>query len=215
VLARATLDPALGYAEEVFGLLDSVLADAGINRSAVDTIAVVRGPGSFTGLRIGVMTAKTLAHAAGWQLRAARTLDLVAAGCGRQGREVLALAAAGRGHLWCARYEFDRDVPLAPAIERVDVGRVAAHVGTEALVAATDTEVLASVAGSIPEGRRVLVPALAEVLALHAEAGTWPAETVNPLALVPEYAGVSQAERAHGVDLHDEGHRPVRPRAWE
>ena len=61
VVAEVVHDAATGYAEHLFGLLDAALAQAGVARDALDEIAVVGGPGSFTGLRIGVMTAKTVA----------------------------------------------------------------------------------------------------------------------------------------------------------
>lgn len=48
--------------------VDSVLREAETDRHHVDAVAVSQGPGSFTGLRVGVMCAKTLAHALGWKV---------------------------------------------------------------------------------------------------------------------------------------------------
>jgi tRNA threonylcarbamoyladenosine biosynthesis protein TsaB len=56
------------------------MRDAGIGWPEVDGIAVSLGPGSFTGLRIGMATAKGLAAAAGTGLYGVSTLDLLAAG---------------------------------------------------------------------------------------------------------------------------------------
>ena len=56
-------------------MIDQVLGLAEVELSSIDGIAVSAGPGSFTGLRIGLATAKGLAHAQGSQLYAVSTLE--------------------------------------------------------------------------------------------------------------------------------------------
>jgi tRNA threonylcarbamoyl adenosine modification protein YeaZ len=51
------------HAEFIFGLIEKILSKNGINKSEIDLIAVSLGPGSFTGLRVGLATAKGLALA--------------------------------------------------------------------------------------------------------------------------------------------------------
>ena len=53
------------HAERLFALIDAALGAAGLEREALSGIAVTRGPGSFTGLRVGLATAKGLACALG------------------------------------------------------------------------------------------------------------------------------------------------------
>src|SRR5688500_6452412 len=55
--------------------IDEVLSDAGCSLEDVEVLAVGLGPGSWTGLRIGLTTCKTLAQARGWQLCGVPTLD--------------------------------------------------------------------------------------------------------------------------------------------
>ena len=59
-----------------------LLEQAAWSPGSVGTIAVAIGPGSFTGLRIGLMTAKTFAYATGARLVAVDSFDVVAAQCG-------------------------------------------------------------------------------------------------------------------------------------
>ncbi len=58
--------------------IDSLLAEVGWSVRQIDLIAVTQGPGSFTGLRIGVTTAKALAYAVGAKVIGVNTLEVVA-----------------------------------------------------------------------------------------------------------------------------------------
>ena len=66
LVAEYTLQLTATHSERLMPALQQVMADAGWEGSSVDAIAVVLGPGSFTGLRIGVATAKALAYT--WQI---------------------------------------------------------------------------------------------------------------------------------------------------
>lgn len=57
---RASADPR-GHAEVIGGLLATVLADAGVEASAITHVAAGMGPGPFTGLRVGIAAARTFA----------------------------------------------------------------------------------------------------------------------------------------------------------
>ncbi|MGH3024464.1 MAG: tRNA (adenosine(37)-N6)-threonylcarbamoyltransferase complex dimerization subunit type 1 TsaB [Gaiellaceae bacterium] len=67
-------------AVRVLGDVDELLAGAGLDAGAVDGIAVGTGPGSYTGLRMGLVTARTLAIALGVPVAGVSTLDALAAG---------------------------------------------------------------------------------------------------------------------------------------
>ncbi|WP_025142647.1 tRNA (adenosine(37)-N6)-threonylcarbamoyltransferase complex dimerization subunit type 1 TsaB [Pedobacter jeongneungensis] len=60
--------------------IDEVIKTVGLNYSELDAIAVSKGPGSYTGLRIGVSTAKGLCYALDKPLIAIETLEMMAAG---------------------------------------------------------------------------------------------------------------------------------------
>jgi tRNA threonylcarbamoyladenosine biosynthesis protein TsaB len=76
---RIALDPAVGSARTLAPAIQRLLNDAGIRAEELKLIAVCTGPGSFTGLRIGITTAKTLAYALGCQVLGVDTLDAIAA----------------------------------------------------------------------------------------------------------------------------------------
>lgn len=109
-------DPAPGerpaHAAQLLALATRLLADAGLGFTDVDRIAVGTGPGTFTGLRIGVATARALAQATGAELVGISTLRTLAAGAAEAAGPVLAVLDARRGEAFVAAY--DGDTELVP-----------------------------------------------------------------------------------------------------
>src|SRR4051812_16489562 len=65
ILASETLPMARGHAEALMPLIARVMDEAGVEFREIDRIAVTTGPGSFTGLRVGISAARGIALAAG------------------------------------------------------------------------------------------------------------------------------------------------------
>ena len=86
------------HAGELMPAVANVMARAGLDWPELEAIAVGVGPGAFTGLRIGVTTARALAHAAELPLRPVSSLRALAAGIGAGER--LAVIDAKRGELF-------------------------------------------------------------------------------------------------------------------
>ncbi|MGI8922248.1 MAG: tRNA (adenosine(37)-N6)-threonylcarbamoyltransferase complex dimerization subunit type 1 TsaB [Solirubrobacteraceae bacterium] len=111
-------EPAQGgrprHATDVLVLAEEALAAAGASWSHVDRVAVGVGPGSFTGLRIGIACARALAQARGYGLVGVSTLQTLAAAAqaslaqfpdGREGvSPVLAVIEAGRAEVFAAAW---------------------------------------------------------------------------------------------------------------
>ena len=94
---------------ELVSTAQAALADAGLTMADVDAVLTGRGPGSFTGVRIGVATAKGLACGAGLPLFGASALDAMAWAAHAAGvRGALAVAGdAMRGEVYPGIYELD------------------------------------------------------------------------------------------------------------
>lgn len=103
-----------GHVSQVLGLAEEALAAAGIELSSVDRIGVGVGPGSFTGLRIGIATARALAHATGLELAPVSTLGALAVAAGDG--PVLAVLDARRGEAFVALWEGGRQVSAPRAL---------------------------------------------------------------------------------------------------
>ena len=105
--ARASAAGRPRHATELLRLVERVASDAG-GWDGVDAIAVGLGPGSFTGLRIGISTARALAQGRELPLVGVCSLDALAAGIAARApageRRVLALIDARRSQLFAALY---------------------------------------------------------------------------------------------------------------
>lgn len=103
---RARHDPEPGdrpaHASQLLPLCHALLERTGLRFADLDRIAVGRGPGTFTGLRIAIATARGLAHAGGAELTGVPTLEVLAAGANASA--VLALLDARRGEAFAAGY---------------------------------------------------------------------------------------------------------------
>jgi tRNA threonylcarbamoyladenosine biosynthesis protein TsaB len=84
--------------------LATLLADAGWPASSVELVAVASGPGSFTGLRIGVTTAKAFAYAVGAQILPVDTLEVLAAQAPPANAKLWAIMDAQRQELFVATF---------------------------------------------------------------------------------------------------------------
>lgn len=98
---------------ELVQTVQGVLADAGMSMADVGGFLVGRGPGSFTGVRIGISTAKGLARGANVMLHGTSTLDATAWRAWKAGvRGLLGVAAdAMRGEVYPALYRVDDEGP--------------------------------------------------------------------------------------------------------
>jgi tRNA threonylcarbamoyladenosine biosynthesis protein TsaB len=103
VIAEAT-EHSSRHAVSVLPLIERVLATAGVGARDLDAIAVSRGPGSFTGLRVGLSVAKGLACATGARVVGVPTLEALVKGAGRSGVGC-SLLDARRGEFYAASFE--------------------------------------------------------------------------------------------------------------
>jgi tRNA threonylcarbamoyladenosine biosynthesis protein TsaB len=103
--ARLTERPA--HATELLPAIHEVMGQADVDYGALDAIAVGLGPGTFTGLRIGVATARALAKANDLPLRGVSSLAVLAAGMPDRLR--LPLIDAKRGEAYAALFDGDAE----------------------------------------------------------------------------------------------------------
>lgn len=110
VLASEMLDPARRSAQTLAPAIERCLKEAGRNSRDLQLIATTLGPGSFTGLRVGVTMAKTLAYALKCDLVGLNTLDVLAAQVAQseirgQTGIIHAVLEAQRKELFVGRYQ--------------------------------------------------------------------------------------------------------------
>ena len=173
------------HAAELMPAVRDVLERAGLEFEQLDAIGVGVGPGSFTGLRIGVATARALAGAAGAALRPVSSLAALAAGIDTPVR--LPLIDARRGELFAALYEGreERWAPFAAPpdelVERVREARAPARAAGDGAVRFREVLEAAGAEVAPPESQ------LHVVRALHVCGLAAGAEAVSPETVLPDY----------------------------
>jgi tRNA threonylcarbamoyladenosine biosynthesis protein TsaB len=127
VIASASALDARRHSELLMPMIAKVLADAGVPRTDLDAVAVGVGPGPYTGLRVGVVTARVLGSILGLSVHGVCSLDIIAvaargglgpppqaaraagasprASTAGPGREFLVATDARRQEVYWARYD--------------------------------------------------------------------------------------------------------------
>jgi tRNA threonylcarbamoyladenosine biosynthesis protein TsaB len=188
-LVEESLPPDGRASEDLLPAVARAFDRAGESLSGCERIAVCAGPGSFTGVRVGLATAWGIGRALGIPIEPVSTLEALAEAARPFGApRVAAFLDAGRGELVGARFDLSgtraRELSLPERLAAADAVRFAA----DAPIAALPPDLVAPAARRLP-----VSPAAA--LALAAERA--PREAPPSLAAI--YSRPSAAEEKHGA----------------
>lgn len=148
LLAAVAYEDLRGHAERIFGAIDEVLATAGLARSDIQALGCDVGPGSFTGVRVAVASAKGIALALALPVAGVSSLEAMAAaafaeGAARPGDLVVPVLDAKKNELFLAAFDAPGAPPSSPpqhlardavpaAVEALAAGRRLVVVGEAA-----------------------------------------------------------------------------------
>lgn len=121
VVVEHVADRAMKHAEQLAPLIDGSMAEAGIVRQDLTAIAVGVGPGPFTGLRVGLVTARTLGYVLDVPVYGVCSLDVLAVEAVATGAvdEPFAVATdARRKEVYLARYDADGSRLEGPLVDK-------------------------------------------------------------------------------------------------
>lgn len=114
-LASAEHEVENAHAEQLIGLIERVLADVGWSKNSLDRLAVGIGPGSFTGLRVGIALAQGIALGLDRPVAGIGSLRAMARGVpSDETRLRVPVLDARRNELFVAAYRSDHSAVLAP-----------------------------------------------------------------------------------------------------
>ena len=119
VLAEYTLSIEVTHSERLMTTVDRVLSDSGTPRAAIDGFDVSIGPGSFTGLRIGVSTVKGLALTTGKPVAAVPTRKALAWSMPASAHPLCPLFDARKKEVYAALFRHEQGVLTTVMAERV------------------------------------------------------------------------------------------------
>ena len=193
VVGEYLLDVRVTHSERLMVAIDRVLRDASISIGDLDGVAVAVGPGSFTGLRIGLGTVKGLVFGQSIPVVGVPTLDAMAAGIPFSGLPVVPVLTARRNEVYTSRYRWDgarmrregEYLAISPAELSALLDEPVILVGDAA------TAIESPFARVAPVARRLPSPAVVGQLGIER---LMRGETVAGADLVPFYLRPSQAE---------------------
>ena len=203
LLAQSFQNSGLTHSATLMPMAAGLLENAGLTLDEMDVVAVAAGPGSFTGVRIGVAAAKGLAWPGDKPCAPCSTLESMAWQCAHMGGEVCAAMDARRNQVYCARFwaedgtlarlSEDRAMGLDQLAQEVRAsGRPQILVGDGAhLVRAALEERGLPCALMPPHLRYQTAWGVARAALEMARAG----KLVSAAAMAPSYHRLSQAER--------------------
>jgi tRNA threonylcarbamoyladenosine biosynthesis protein TsaB len=164
VLAEESWRSQNNHSVEVMPAIAAMLARQGVAYGDLTAVAVAQGPGSFTGLRIGMSLAKGLCLGLEIPLIAVPTLEVAAYAAGDPGVPVLAVLEAGRGRICVGTYIYEDGLP-------VQQGALALHESAR-WMPELDGPVLVTGEVDAPLAERLLALPEAENLAISSPSGS-------------------------------------------
>ena len=211
IVHQIAMNHGLTHSETIMPAVDEALSAAGLACGDVDVFAAVAGPGSFTGVRIGVCAAKGLAHGAGKPCCAVHALEALAMNFYGFDGLCCPILDARRGQVYCAAFDMknglperalaDAAEPLADFLARLPEDRRLVFVGDGVPVHAQ------SVREALGERALIAPPSLCDLRADAAAvlAARRPETWVEARALAPIYLRAPQAERERKKKAESEG----------
>jgi tRNA threonylcarbamoyladenosine biosynthesis protein TsaB len=188
------------HSKHLMELIHKVLGMAGFRVGELDGLAVTIGPGSFTGLRIGVSTVKGLAHALNKPVVGVSSLDALAWQCADRSHLICALLDARKGEVYSATYRFENDTLTQKSLENVTAPEVAVEglkepcvfIGSGAqLYRRNIINVLGNLANFVPEDQNIIRASSVGFLSMEKFKTH---DTSEAAGLVPHYIRKSDAE---------------------
>jgi tRNA threonylcarbamoyladenosine biosynthesis protein TsaB len=196
VVERQTVD-GQRTAQSLVPAIQDALKEAAWRPADVELICVTTGPGSFTGLRIGVVTAKALAYATGARLVGVHTLAAMAAGIEPRPARLWTVLDAQRQELFVCRIESGEDLAAvaSPKTEILSMPEWLSRLKPGDAVAGPP---LQKIRGQVPRDVTLVDPSLWHPQAAAIGRLGWQlferGGAIDPLELVPHYYRKSAAE---------------------
>ena len=182
------------YSAKLVPLISAMLTRTGVRPDEIDAYAAASGPGSFTGLRVGLSTIKGLAEVMPRPIAAISMLEAMAYASGQQGR-ILAALDAQRHQIFLGEYErTGEDIPLLSESLLTEAEFEAAMRGAgNAQIVTPDAAIAALVVRAGIKFQQIPAPQ-ADVIARMAADKVKRGQTVSPESLDANYIRRSDAE---------------------
>ena len=188
--AEISLDAPTGFAHVLYPRLEQLLDDNGVRLTDIDCFAAASGPGSFTGLRVGLACIKGLAEATGKPAVGVSNLEALARFGSRPLRAVI--EDARRGEIYGAVYDASGCAVVPETVARLSDWLNTLPSGDLEFIAVDFTAIADALPAAVP--RVAAPPALARAVACIAAERFLRGQAQDPAALDANYIRRSDAE---------------------
>lgn len=118
IMGQYTITVKRNHSLTLMPAITQLVNDVGLKPNEFDRIVVAQGPGSYTGLRIGVTTAKTLAYTLKIELVGVSSLKVLAANCVKEKGVIIPVFDARRNNIYTGAYEYVEGVLTTVVADR-------------------------------------------------------------------------------------------------
>ena len=119
LICEYTVNTKTTHSQKLMPMIENMLSMSGINIKEIDAIAICIGPGSFTGLRIGMATAKAISHVNNLPIIGVNSLEILAGNMDLCNKKICSILDAQRNQVYTGRYKFENGSIVE--IQQVDV----------------------------------------------------------------------------------------------
>ena len=106
LISEYTVNTKQTHSQKLMPMLENMVNISGMNINEIDAIAVCEGPGSFTGLRIGMATAKAVAHVNNLPIISVNSVEILAANMDLNNKKICSILDAQRTQVYMGKYQF-------------------------------------------------------------------------------------------------------------
>ncbi len=107
LICEYTVNTKTTHSQKLMPMIENMLLMSGINIKEIDAIAICVGPGSFTGLRIGMATAKAISHVNNLPVIGVNSLEILAGNMDLCDKKICSILDAQRNQVYTGRYKFE------------------------------------------------------------------------------------------------------------
>lgn len=109
LICEYTVNTKTTHSQKLMPMIENMLSMSEVNIKDIDAIAICIGPGSFTGLRIGMATAKAIAHVNNLPIIGVNSLEILASNMNLCDKKICSILDAQRNQVYTGKYKFEND----------------------------------------------------------------------------------------------------------
>ena len=181
------------YSAQLIPQMSEMLTRRGLAKKSIDGFAVASGPGSFTGLRVGLSTVKGLADALNKRISAVTVLEASAWECDTQGR-MLVVVDAGRKQVFVGEFLAEGRLRTPLAERLVDLSQFVESAAADSLPVFTPDATIAAAIRPTATSVTVVRQPMADLYARIGAERILSGNTISPAELDANYIRRSDAE---------------------